>query len=109
MDTLPVTIFFLGFLLLIAGAIVLQIYLSKKKNKWLGLILPLICLIFSLSMTVAISIYGNMTKGEIFSLISSNFLIANVPTIVLLGIYFGCREKIKRNKALEKMNIQDLE
>jgi len=50
-----------------------------------------------------------MTGGEIFMLIASTFLISNIPTIVFLGIYFGCREKMKLRSQLDKMNIQDLE
>lgn len=37
------------------------------------------------------------------------FGISNMPTLVLMGIYLGCREKRKKNLQLEKMNIQDLE
>ena len=35
-------------------------------------------------------------------------LIANIPTLVLLGVYYAGREKLRRDKLLEKMNIQDL-
>ena len=37
------------------------------------------------------------------------FLMYNIPTLVLLGIYFACREKYSRKKQLDKMNIQDLD
>jgi len=37
------------------------------------------------------------------------FLTYNIPTTILLAIYFACREKQKRNRDLEKMNIQDLQ
>jgi len=39
----------------------------------------------------------------------STLLLFNISTIILLAIYFGCREKLKRKAQLEKMNIQDLE
>lgn len=35
-------------------------------------------------------------------------LIANIPTLVLLGVYYAGREKLRRDKLLEKMHIQDL-
>jgi hypothetical protein len=60
-------------------------------------------------MVLGLAAYDGMTGGEIFMLIASTFLISNIPTIVLLGIYFGCREKMKLRSQLDKMNIQDLE
>lgn len=120
------------------GAIVLQIYLSKKENKWFGLILPIISFCISLIAVFGIAAYTTTTLDAqvidengvviqnvepeasvstqqvqdtpslIFS-VGSVFLLYNIPTIVLLAIYFACREKIKRKKALDKMNIQDLE
>ena len=36
------------------------------------------------------------------------WLLGNVPTVVLLAIYFGCRKKNRRNRQIDKMNIQDL-
>ena len=38
----------------------------------------------------------------------STFLISNIPTIVLLAIYFGIREKMKIRSEIDKMNIKDL-
>lgn len=37
------------------------------------------------------------------------WLLGNIPTIILLAIYFSCRGQKRRNKQLEKMNIQDLD
>lgn len=55
------------FIILIAGIVALQIFLSGRQNKWLGLILPAISL-----------------------------LVSSVLTIVLTGIYFACREQLKK-------------
>lgn len=104
-----VTILLFLVLALLVGGIFLQIFLSKKKGKWFGLILPVITFLYSLLMVFNISTFNVMTGGEIFMLIASTFLISNTPTIVLLGIYFGCREKMKIRSQLDKMNIQDLE
>jgi FtsH-binding integral membrane protein len=104
-----VTIMLFLVLALLIGVIFLQIFLSKKKSKWLGLILPTITLLYSLLMVLNIAVFDEMTGGEIFVLFASTFLISNIPTIVLLGIYFGCREKMKIRSQLDKMNIQDLE
>lgn len=120
-------------LILLIGIVFLQIFLSKKRNKWLGLILPIICLMFSILVVVQIPAYtitsvsyqttdesGNVIEqGEnqvstavlpdIAMQIISIFVLYNIPTVILMGIYIGCREKQKKNQELEKMNIQDLE
>ncbi|MBN7773096.1 hypothetical protein [Clostridium aminobutyricum] len=102
------TIALIAVLLIIVGIVFLQIFLSKKKNKWLGLILPLLCLGYSFLMLLGIMVYDSMGAGEILALFSVTFITANIPTIVLLAIYAACREKFKKDKEIEKMNIQDL-
>ncbi|NLT14556.1 MAG: hypothetical protein GXY05_09465 [Clostridiales bacterium] len=92
-----------------AGVILLQIFLSKKENKWLGLILPFITFACSLLTVLSITITDGMTGRDVFRLIASAFFISNIPTVILLAIYFAFRGKIKQKKALERMNIQDLE
>lgn len=106
MANVTVTLFFV--LVLLVGGIFLQIFLSKKNSKWFGLILPAITFLYSLLMVLGLAVYDGMSGGEIFILIASTFLLNNIPTIVLLGIYFGCREKMKLRAELEKMSIQDL-
>ena len=95
-------------LVLLVGGVFLQIFLSKKNSKWFGLILPAITFLYSLLMVLGVAVYDGMDGWEIFILIASTFLLSNIPTIVLLGIYFGCREKMKLRAELEKMSIQDL-
>lgn len=87
-------------LIFVVGGTLLQIFLSKRKNKWFGLILPFICLLFSL-----IAILGIGTS--IFQMVAAS-LLYNIPTVILLIIYFASRENIRKNSQLEKMNIQDL-
>lgn len=95
-------------LVLLVGGVFLQIFLSEKNSKWFGLILPAITFLYSLLMVLGLAVYDGMSGGEIFILIASTFLLNNIPTIVLLGIYFGYREKMKLRAELEKMSIQDL-
>ena len=124
------------FIALLVGMIFLQIFLSKKQNKWFGLILPLICLMFSLMavlgstaffMTGELSLQQLAPDGtvieetvEVQNIGGSSdigativqmvvvFALHNIPTAILLVIYFACREKLNRNTEVQKMNIQDL-
>ncbi len=123
-------------LILLAGSVCLQIFLSKTKNKGLGLIIPLICFLFSLFIVFSLTMFtGNIqttsttisSDGTIvthkaavlpaerpstISMVASAlpvFLMSNIPTLLFLAIYFACREKWKLRKELDKMNVQDLE
>lgn len=35
-------------------------------------------------------------------------VLFNIPTFILIAIYFACREKVKKSNEIEKMNKQDL-
>ena len=52
-------------LLFLAGSIWLQIFLSKKKNKWLGLIIPLICFMFSIMTIFSLAVYTTVTDTTV--------------------------------------------
>ena len=111
--------------LLCAGVVVLQIFLSQKESKWLGLILPAITLLFSMLAVLGLSVYTTLTQvvqgGKAIMnavhhyptamILTTLYIFAlyNIPTAILLGIYFACREKYKKKKEIEKMTIQDLE
>ena len=100
------TTFVLFFVLIfLVSIILLQVWLSKREGKWPGLLLPIVSFLISFiyPLNMAIPSVG----GFIFALVLG-WLIANIPTIVLLTIYFACRVKQRRNKQLDKMNIQDL-
>lgn len=53
------------FLFVVALVVWLQIFLSKMKNKWLGLILPILSFIYSLIMVSGIVVFETMGKGQI--------------------------------------------
>ncbi len=95
-------------LVIIVGGIFLQIFLSKKKSPFLGLILPTITFLYSLLMVLGIAAFDGLT-GEVAMLVIAVFIISNIPTIILMGIYVGCREKIKSESQVDKMKAQDLE
>ena len=95
-------------LMFLAGIILLQIFLSKKENKWPGLMLPIISFLFGLIYPLNMVVPSDgITAGFIVQMIMV-WLLGNIPTIIFLTIYFGCRGKQHTNKQLDKMNIQDL-
>ena len=124
------------FIALLVGIIFLQIFLSKKQNKWFGLILSLICLMFSLMVVLGSTAFfltgelslqqlapdgtvieetvevqnigGSSDIGATIVQMVVVFTLYNIPTAILLVIYFACREKVNRNTEVQKMNIQDL-
>lgn len=94
--------------LVIAGIVCLQIFLSKRESKWPGLVLPILAFLFSLLYPLnMIAPDEGVTVSFIIQMLIV-WLMGNIPTIILLAIYFGCRGKQRRNKQLDKMNIQDL-
>ena len=121
----------LAVLLLIgAGVIVLQVFLSRSESKWPGLILPAIAFCFSLIAVMSMVLFSVSTHEvlsengviieervatplmDIPSMIAttgSTLLLFNIPTAVLLAIYAACRGKRNRQRALERMSVQDLE
>lgn len=103
------TIFAVAMLLILTvGAVILQIFLSKKQNKWYGLILPIITFLFSLIYPLNMLVpFDGVTWGFIAQMLIV-WLIANISTIILVVIYLACRENLRRKDRLDKMNIQDL-
>ena len=92
-----------------AGLIVLQVFLSKMESKWLGLMIPAITFLFSLlALLNMVAPSEGISIGFILQMLFA-FLLANIPTLVLLAIYLACREKLRRKKQLDRMNIQDLD
>ena len=122
-------------LVFFGGSLWLQFYLSGKPGRWPGLILPLLCFLFSLQALLGIATYSSVRTSvttitengtsitqedvvlppekkdsrQIAATAISVFIGNNIPTVVLLGIYAARRSRRKKNMELEKMNIQDLE
>lgn len=96
-------------LAVLVGIVFLQIFLSKRESRWPGLILPIISFLVALLNPLLMAMPPEGVTGSFVFQMIVVFLLANIPTVVLLGIYFGCREKLRRKKQLEKMNIQDLQ
>ena len=87
------------------GLVVLQVFLSKRESKWPGLILPLLSFLYSLVMAlIAVAYNGGIPWGPILA----SLILGNIPTVILLAIYFACREKFRKRSELDKMHINDL-
>lgn len=76
-----------------------------RESKWPGLVLPIISFLISFIYPLNMAI---PSLEGFFAALISGWLIANIPTCVLLAIYFACRGKYRKRKQLDKMNIQDL-
>ncbi|MGK0465873.1 hypothetical protein [Clostridium sp.] len=100
--------FILICILFLVGTVILQIFLSKKENKWLGLILPIISFLFSIVILLITPVMGDLSVVERIVQFLVLLFVSNISTIILLVIYFACREKFKKKKEIDKMNIQDL-
>jgi len=110
--------FIIVFVVIIVGGSALQIFLSTRKNRHLGLM--------AYNTKIITRNYdenGNITEERVDEKPASGreaipviFLLYNIPTAVLTAVYFACRETVKRknsaetqNKELDRMSIQDLE
>ena len=123
---LPVVL--LSMLLPLALVVALQVWLCRK-GKWLGLILPAITL--AMSLMICLSVVGGSVQvtdghGNIveeyhreeehhqlqpadLAMVGGVFLVFNVPTLVLGGIWLYYKNRREWKEDLKKMNIQDLE
>lgn len=82
--------------------VLLQFFLSSRKNKWVGLIPIAAVSALDLYAIVIDSTYSPGTWLQI--------LAANLPTLILfVVIHCLLRRKVKKQSQLEKMNIQDLD
>ena len=92
-------------LVLVVGGILLQIFLSRRQSRWPGLVLPGLTFLYSLLMVLgAVAFNGEFPWGPILACL----LLGNIPTIVLLAIYWAAREKFRVKSQMDKMKINDL-
>jgi len=93
-------------LVLAVGAIFLQIFLSKRENKWPGLVLPVICMLYPLILLLNVAAAGN--AGSVIATLIMSVFMGSIPAAILLAVYFACRSGRTKKQEMEKMNIQDL-
>lgn len=127
-----VIIVLLLYIAFIVFLIRLQIKLSQAKEKWKGLLMPVVFFVFSVMMVLgSASFYqtsitsqifdeegkityehkettgGKLSLGAALSTLPI-FVLGNIPTGVFLAIYFVQRSKLKPQEEINRMNIQDL-
>ncbi|MCB6364704.1 hypothetical protein LI291_00650 [Intestinibacillus massiliensis] len=105
-QTIAVVLIF--WLAVLVGGVVLQIFLSRRESRWPGLVLPALTFLYSLLGLLGILGYGMHTVQFALQAFVT-MLMMNIPTLVLLAIYFACRSHKKKAAELDKMNIQDLD
>ena len=102
-------------LALMAAACALEVFLAKRKSRWTGLVLSALWLIYTLFMVIAAVMGYAQAYGEplslSFGLVWSALLSlaqTNIPTYLLLAIYFFSRSDRRRRKQMDRMQVQDL-
>ena len=80
-------------IIFLALIILLQIFLSTRKNKWWGLILPILTFLFAL-IIVPLNMMAPPTGIDSSFILNMavTFLIFNIPTILFYIIYLVCRK-----------------
>ena len=92
---------------LMAGGVVLQVYLSRMEKGWPGLCLPGLCFLGSLAPLFQLSAVGS--PWELTRTAFAVLLLGNIPTLVLLAIWLFCRRGRRRRSQMRKMKIDELE
>ena len=83
-------------LIFVGGVLVLgiQFYLSTRKNRFMGLLFPIVSFGYSIYMFLKSDFFSDMT----FSMKAYMFIAQNIPALVLLVIYFICRCNMKKRR-----------
>lgn len=93
-------------LLVLAGGVLLQIFLSRRESRWPGLVLPLLAFLNALLLPLNVMDTGSVSQNVL--LVAVTLLAGNIPTLVLLAIYWAAREKRRVKDQIEKMGKQDI-
>ena len=97
---------FWGFLRVRLAGVFLQIVLSKRESRWPGLVLPLLAFLQSLLLPLNLMDTGSVSRNVLTVLVT--LLAGNIPTLVLLAVYWAVREKRRVRDQLDKMKIDEL-
>ena len=101
-----ITVLLIFLLVFVVGGILLQIFLSKRESRWPGLVLPGIT--FLVSLVAVLNVVRMGSAAEVIATLLMVVITFNIPTLILLAIYFACRSGRKKKAEIDKMNISDL-
>lgn len=93
-------------LVFLVGIVLLQIFLSRRESRWPGLILPLLTFLGALLLPLNVMDTGSVSENILLAVVT--LLAGNIPTLVLLAIYWAAREKYRVRDQMEKMGKQDI-
>ena len=97
------------FIVLIVGGVLLQIFLSRRRSRWPGLVLPGLTFLYSILMVLSVAVYGRVGEsGFPWGPVLYSLILGNLPTLVLLAIYWAARERYRTRDQMDKMKIDDL-
>lgn len=88
------------------GGICLQIFLSRRESRWPGLVLPLLTFLYALLLVLNLRDTGSVSQNVLTVIVT--LLVGNIPTLVLLAVYWAAREKQRVRRQMDKMKIDDL-
>lgn len=106
-----VTVVNTGVLLaLLAGVLALQVFLSRRRAWWPGLILP-VCTLPGALLVLPNVLLNALSMAESVGQALAGVLgsaLVLLPTVILTAIYLFCRRRHRQQRQIDKMNIQDL-
>lgn len=83
-------------LVFFVAEIFLEIVSAKRKNGWVGLILPAGHFIYSLASVGGIVAFSGEPFATVWQTALTLLFIRNIATIILLVIYFAVRSRMKK-------------
>ncbi len=89
-----------------AGGIRLQIFLSRRESRWPGLVLPLLTVLYALLLVLNLRDTGSVSQNVLT--VAVTLLVGNIPTLVLLAVYWAAREKRRVKSQIDIMKIDEL-
>lgn len=97
-------------LAILVGVVALQVFLSRRKAWWPGLVMP-VCTLPGVLLVLPNVLFNALSEAENAGqalLVVLGSALCLLPTLVLLVVYFLCRRREKSKQQIDKMNIQDL-
>lgn len=99
----------LAVLAVLAGVVLLQVFLSGRENRYPGLILPALAFVCSFLLPLNLAAPAEGITAAFLGKVLIVFLLANILTFILGAIYFICRERLRRRNEWERISLTDKE